>query len=181
MTESPNGTYYHTFTNMRSWGCYVSCWPVYQSDKQMSPFTSNFTSYVAQTLVKKWQREGEKVWWLSTSEGSLQESVRRGQYCLMVKVVDHSGRKVIKCKGTITIKGCCNDSHEDLKVIMWFIMVLCNQIQHYFCCLKIIIKNVCQTLTPPPHTHTHFTQFFSSFHVFSISIIKNITSHNCTC
>lgn len=31
---------------------FVSCWPVYQSDEQMSPFTSNFTSDVTQTLVK---------------------------------------------------------------------------------------------------------------------------------
>lgn len=32
---------------------FVSCWPVYQSDEQRSPFTSNFTSDVTQALVKE--------------------------------------------------------------------------------------------------------------------------------
>ena len=63
LTESPNGTHDHVFTNMRSWGkLFVSCWPVYQSDEQRSPFTSNFTSDVTQALVKKGgkKREGER-------------------------------------------------------------------------------------------------------------------------
>lgn len=29
----------------------------------------------------------------------------------------HNGRKVIKCKETIIVKGSCNDDHQDLKVI----------------------------------------------------------------
>lgn len=107
------------------------------------------------------------------------EHLRHNQCCLLAKVVDRSWRKIIKCKGTITIKGHCNDNHENLKVIMWFIMVFCNQMQHYFCCLKIIIKNVCQILTPPPPPL--YTVFFSCFHVFLILIIQNITYHNCTC
>lgn len=39
---------------------FVSCWPVFQSDEQMSPFTSNFTSDGPQTLVQKWNREGQE-------------------------------------------------------------------------------------------------------------------------
>lgn len=32
---------------------FVPCWPVYQSDEQMSPFTSNFTSDVTKNKERK--------------------------------------------------------------------------------------------------------------------------------
>lgn len=98
MTESPNGTHYHIFTKHEILGkFFVPCWPVFQSDEQMSPFTSNFTSDVTQTLVQKAERE---------REGGA-GVVFRSEQC-----------RVIKCKGTIIVKGSCNDNHKDLKVIM---------------------------------------------------------------
>ncbi len=55
---------------------FVSCWPVYQSDEQMSPFTSNFTSDVPQTWLRNEKEEGARcLERVSTSECSLQESM----------------------------------------------------------------------------------------------------------
>ena len=79
----------------------------------MSPFTSNFTSDVTQPLFRNEKRMGG-------GRAKVQSS-RKCEHLrplVLVNVGDHSGGKVIQCKGSIHVKGSCNDNHKDLKVIM---------------------------------------------------------------
>ena len=58
MTESPSGTYYHTFTNRRSWGCSVWRWPVYQSKRKSRRHP--LPLILPHTFVKPWLRNEKK-------------------------------------------------------------------------------------------------------------------------
>lgn len=52
-------THSHTHKHEILGKLFVPCWPVYQSDEQMSPFTSNFTSDVTKNKERKKRRD---VW-----------------------------------------------------------------------------------------------------------------------
>lgn len=72
LTESPNGTHYHIFTNMRSWGRYLFHVGLFISQMNRC---HPLPLILPQMLLKPWLRhEKEKrETGLSTSECSLQE------------------------------------------------------------------------------------------------------------
>lgn len=133
----------------------------------MSPFTSNFTSDVTKNKGKK--KKERCLVWMST--WCMQSSREYKHLRPLVLSFDytalyHNGRKVIKCKETIIVKGSCNDDHQDLKVITWFIMILCNQTHGYFFVSKKKKENMCLAFSTLTFAHTCIFPIFPS--IFNI-------------
>lgn len=159
MTESPNGTHIHVLTNMRSWGSYLFHVGLFISQMNRC---HPLPLILPQMLLKTRKEKKERcLVWMST--WCMQSSREYKHLRPLVLSFDytalyHNGRKVIKCKETIIVKGSCNDDHQDLKVITWFIMILCNQTHGYFFVSK---KKKGEYVSSIQHPHICTYMYFS--------------------